>query len=88
MFVLCKYCCSTCHACLLRKDVGEMLKLVGLKSKLQDAPAPMTKTADRSRRNIKTNWSHLMHRRSYKLLPQVKTYNKTDYRINSLFQQS
>ena len=44
-----------------------MFKLVGLKSKSQDAPAPMTKTADRGRRNIKTNWSHLMPRRSHKL---------------------
>ena len=45
-----------------------MFTLVGLKADSKGAPAPMTKTADRSRRNIKTNWSHLMHRRSHKLL--------------------
>ena len=57
MFVFGMYCCSTCHACLLRKDVGDTFKLVGLKSKSQDAPAPMTTTADRGRRDIKTNWT-------------------------------
>ena len=85
MFVFCMYCCSTCHACLLRKGVGDMFKLVGFKSKSQDAPASMTKTADRGRRNSKTNWTHLMHRRSHKLLAQVKTYRMTDHRFNSPF---
>ena len=85
MFVFCMYCCSTYHACLLRKGVGDMFKLVGFKSKSQDTPASMTKTADRGRSNIKTNWTHLMHRRSHKLLAQVKTYRMTDHRFNSPF---
>ena len=65
-----------------------MFTLAGLNADSKGAPAPMTKTADRSRRNIKTNWSHLMHRRSHKLHAQVYTYRMTDHRFNSPFQRS